>query len=180
MTARLTPLQIAVLSLAHASIAAHPPTAKNVRHPEDVIAVWGSWQAAADKLRRETPSLLALLGTAAGTRELEWLTLAGRQRRGPAGRTVHLYRLERRAVPLAARCAWAIEHLPADRRIAVWRDVPGDLPAPRTGGRCPDCGCEPSRPCTILLTDGRGKGSCTPAGVYGFKRCSGCQLRTAA
>lgn len=168
MTSRMTPLQIAVLSLAHASFVARAPDRV------DVVAVWGSWQAAADKLRRETPSLLAYLGTVAGTRELEWKTLAGRQRRGSAGRPIHLYRLQRRAIPLAARCAWAIANLTHARRIATWKDVPDDLPAQRSGDRCPACGCVPEAPCAIVLADGCGDGACVPAGVAGLSRCSAC------
>jgi hypothetical protein len=190
----LTPLQIAVLSLAHASFVKHPPPAKNARHPEDVIAVWGSWEQAANQLRRgyynrarnsfdealkELP-LLACLGTATGTRELEWQTLSGRQRRGPAGRKVHLYRLERRAASLAARCAWAIENLPADRQIATWKDIPAELPSPRAGKRCPTCGCEPATPCAVALANDCGEGSCVPAGVAGFRQCSACASREAA
>ncbi len=175
----LTSVQIAVLALAYESFERHPP-AKSLRHPDDVIAVWGYWQAAAIKLLRESPPLLASLGTARGTREMEWRNLHGRHRRGGEGRPVHLYRLERRGAPLAARCAWAIENLPATRQVATWKDVPAELPEPRAGGRCPACGCGPSTPCVVALASDCGEGTCVPAGVVGFTRCSACAAREAA
>ena len=176
----LTPVQIAVLALAHDSYARHPPPSDSTRHADDYVCVWGSWQAAALKLRRMVPPLLADMGVARGTREMEWQNLRGKHRRGKEGRRVHLYRLERRAVPLAARCAWAVAHLPEGRKLATWRDVPADVPGPRSGERCPTCGCSPESPCTVVLTGARGTGSCVPAGVHGFSACSACLFRSAA
>lgn len=173
-------MQIAVLALAMGSYLEHPPLSDNARHPDDQVAVWGSWHAAAKQLRERVPSLLADMGTERGSRDMEWQNLKGKHRRGKEGRLVHLYRLERRAVMLAARCAWAVLHLPKGRKYATWKDVPAELPEPREGARCPDCGCDPVRPCTIKLADGRGDGSCVPAGVLGFKICTACQHKEAA
>ncbi len=175
----LSPVQIAVLALAMGSYLEHPPPSDWTRSLDDHISVWGSWQAAAKQLRSMTPALLADVGTARGTREMEWQNLRGKHRRGKEGRLVHLYRLERRAVPLAARCAWAVLHLPKGRKYATWKDVPDELPEPREGERCPGCGCEPVSPCTIKLAGGCGEGRCVPAGVHGFKRCSACLPRAA-
>lgn len=171
----LTPVQIAVLALAMASYLNHPPPNDWTRSPDDHIAVWGSWQAAAKQLRSMTPALLADMGTARGTREMEWQNLKGKHRRGKEGRLVHCYRLERRAIPLAARCAWAVLHLPKGRKFATWKDVPAELPEPKVGKRCPACGCSPEKPCAMVLPNGCGTATCVPAGVCGFTRCSACQ-----
>jgi hypothetical protein len=162
----LTPIQIALLALAYANRA------------ESAVAVWGSWQRAAQQL---APALI-LLGTERGTRAMEWRTLHGRHRRGKAGRTVHLYKLDRSAAELAARCAWAVAHLPAGRSHATWKDVPAAVPeSPWPDGRaCRGCSCSPDEPCTIELADGCGQAHCVPAGVFGFKRCTACQMREAA
>ena len=156
---RFTPIQIALLALAHET---------------QVVGVWGSWQKAAQALG----DALVSLGTRRGTREMEWRTLRGRHRRGKAGRPVHLYLLAAQAAELAARCAWAVRHKPADRSHITWRDVPDEVPrspwAPR-GRRCGDCGCVPGKPCVVALPGGRGEGTCVPAGVFGFEKCTGCQ-----
>ena len=169
----LTPVMIAVLALAMGSCLEHPPPSDFTRSVDDHISVWGSWQLAARQLSATTPALLANLGTARGTRDMEWQNLRGKHR------LVHFYRLERRAIPLAARCAWAVLHLPKGRKYATWKDVPAGLPEPKEGDRCPACGCEPASPCTIKLAGGCGEGRCVPAGVHGFKRCSACLPRAA-
>lgn len=177
----LSPVQIAVLALAHGSYAACvnlPPPSGYTRHPDDVVAVWGTWQLAARQLHAMAPALLACMGTARGTREMEWQNLRGKHRRGKEGRLVHLFRLERRAVPLAARCAYAVTHMP--NGYATWRNVPAELPGPRAGKCCQTCACEPETPCVVVLPDGCGEGVCVPAGVIGLKRCSACTAREAA
>jgi hypothetical protein len=173
---KLTPTQIALLALAHATRA---------RGPNEVVCVWGSWQTAALELVNRYFALVPL-GTRRGTREMEWQTLHGRHRRGREGRIVHVYQLAYRiphAVQLAARCAWAVEHKPEDRQHVTWRDVPTEIPrsawAPH-GRRCPACSCVPGKPCTIDLPNGCGAGTCVPAGVFGFDRCTACQIREAA
>lgn len=166
----LTPIQIALLAMAHDTRA---------RGPREVVAVWGSWQRAALGLG----IALTPLGTERSTRELEWKTLHGRHRRGREGRAVHVYKLADVAVQLAARCAWAVAHKPADRSHVTWKDVPAEVPrtpwAPH-GRRCAGCGCVPGKPCAVELPNDSGDGECVPAGVFGFKRCTGCQLREAA
>jgi len=158
----LTPLQIAVLSLA---FGAH--------ERGETIAVWGSWQTAAQKLT----DVFALIphGTAVGTRELEFTTLHGRHRKGRPGRAVHLYAL--RDLPywvgLASRCADAVRALPSSRCHATWRDLQAP-PPPREGRRCPGCACTPDRPCLVTLDDECGDGQCVPAGVLGLETCSAC------
>ena len=165
---KLTPIQIALLAMAHDTRA---------RGPREVVAVWGSWQKAALTIS----GALISLGTDRSTRELEWKTLHGRHRRGRAGRVVHVYQLaEEPFARLAARCAWAVANKPADRSHVTWKDVPAEVPTPRPGKRCAGCGCVPGKPCTFELPDGHGDGECVPAGVLGFRRCTGCQLREAA
>jgi hypothetical protein len=39
---------------------------------------------------------------------------------------------------------------------------------------CPHCGCDPDKPCTIVLEDECGTATCVPAGPYGKARCSSC------
>jgi hypothetical protein len=161
----LTPIQIAILADLHASRL--PPLSKTAQDAS--IAVWGSWQKAAMGLLQM--GLVEALGTAPGTRDLEWRTLHGRHRRGPAGRLVHLYRLDRSAAPLALRCLAAVRELPAGRQHATWKDVPEKIPDYR---QCPGCGCTLKRPCVTALPDGCGEGSCVPAGMFGFQKCSTC------
>jgi len=168
----LTPIQIALLAMAHEA---------HERSPSESVAVWGSWEKAAREL---APTALISLGTERGTRALEYATLHGRHRRGKAGRLVHLYRLATHplAADLAARCAWAVRHLPKGRQHATWKDVPAEVPSSAwapDGRRCNTCGCTPDKPCTLELLDGCGEGICVPAGVYGFKRCTACQMREA-
>jgi hypothetical protein len=165
----LTPIQIALLADLHASFVAHPPLSEKARSYDDSVAVWGSWQRAAMGLLQQ--GLVHSLGTATGTRDLEWRTLRGRHRRGATGRRVHLYRLARSAAPLAARCAAAVRDLPAGRQHATWKDVPAVV---RAGDRCHGCGCTPGRPCVTALPGGCGEGGCVAAGVFGFERCSAC------
>lgn len=179
----LTPTMIAVLALAHETherAKELPPVSGYTRHPLDCVAVWGTWQTAAKKLATE--GLLHIMGVERGTREMEWQNLHGKHRRGKEGRLVHTYRLalRRDAVSLGARCAWAAPNLPKGRKYATWKDVPAELPGPRAGQRCPSCGCDPSHPCIIKLAGGCGEGSCVPAGVHNFDRCSACQLRKVA
>jgi hypothetical protein len=164
----LTPIQIALLALASET---------HARSSTECVAVWGSWQKAAAQL---TPAALLSLGTERGTRELEYTTLHGRHRRGKAGRLVHCYRLTDRALELGARCAWAVAHKPKDRLHVTWKDVPAEVPRAPAGHRCAACGCTPDKPCTINLPDGCGEGNCVPAGTYGFKRCTACQLKETA
>lgn len=156
----LTPIQIAVLAIAHDSQA-------------DPVAVWGSWQRAADALAGL--DLLVKVGTTRGTRALEYKTLHGRKRRGKPGRLVHLYWLvaDPHTVDLAARCAWAVQHKPKKRSHVTWKDVPDTVSTWPEGRRCPACLCTPSRPCAIVLEDG-GSGQCVPAGAFGLTRCSAC------
>lgn len=168
----MTPIQIALLAyLAHES------------GEEPQIAVWGSWERAAGLLN--LLDYLVYVGTERGSREMEWRTLHGRHRRGRAGRRVHVYRLAHEneaAVQLAARCAWAVRHMPKGRQHVTWKDVPAEVPSSAwpDGRRCPDCGCMPGKPCTIVLPGGCGQGCCVPAGVDGFKQCSGCQFKEEA
>jgi hypothetical protein len=163
----LTPIQIALLAMAY-------------ENRIEAVAVWGSWQKAAQQL---APALI-LLGTERGTREMEWRTLHGRHRRGKEGRLVHLYKLATNphAVELAARCAWAVAHLSKGRQHATWKDVPVEVPtSPWPDGRaCRGCFCSPDEPCTVELPDGCGEANCVPAGAFGFERCSACQTREAA
>jgi hypothetical protein len=159
----LTPIQIALLALAHET-------------PCKAVCVWGSWQKAALGLG---PALTSL-GTRPGTREIEWQTLRGRQRRGKSGRLVHLYGLAPSGAALAARCAWAVAHKPADRQHVTWRDVPTEIPNPPPGRRCGGCGCVPGKPCAVKLPNGCGDGVCVSAGVFGFRQCTACQLMEAA
>lgn len=168
----LTPVQIKLLADAHAA---------HERGPDEAVAVWGSWYRAAEGLVRQFA--LVRLGTDRGTREMEWHTLHGRHRRGPEGRLVHVYRLAYELphiVELAARCAWAVEHLPAGRQHVTWRDVPTEIPEAPPGHPCPRCGCVPGEPCTVALANDCGDGCCVPAGVLGLERCSACQAEEAA
>jgi hypothetical protein len=167
---KLTPIQIALLALAYETYE---------RDKNDFVAVWGSWQRAAQDLVHRW-MVLVPLGARQGTRELEWRTLHGRHRRGPAGRTVHVYQLAHLTAPavgLAKRCAWAVRHKSKDRTYVTWRDVPVELPI---GRQCPACGCVPGSPCVLVLPNGCGEGRCVPAGMYGFKRCTACQCKEAA
>jgi hypothetical protein len=162
--ASLTPIQIAVLALAHEEYESKGGT----------VAVWGSWQRAA----KELGELLVSIGTTPGTRELEWKTLHGRHRRGRAGRPVHLYTLSNSddAVQLAERCARAVQHLPKWRLHATWKDVEAETLSLQWGPeahRCSACGCKPGLPCTIVLPNGCGEASCVPAGVF-HEFCSAC------
>lgn len=173
----LTPIQIALLAMARETHEASPDIADQ-RSTGHCVAVWGSWQKAAQQLADE--SRISWIGTERGTRELEYATLHGRHRRGKEGRLVHLYRLN--DVELGARCAWAVQHLPKGRQHATWKDVPAEVPDAQwpDGRRCGGCGCAPDKPCLIELPDGCGEGSCVPAGMFGFKRCTGCPMREAA
>lgn len=166
----MTPIQIALLALAHATYK---------RGPNEVVCVWGSWQKAAQALG----DALVSLGTQQGTREMEWQTLRGKHRRGKSGRIVHVYLLASRSVELAARCAWAVEHKPAYEKHVVWKDVPAEVPrspwAPH-GRHCPGCGCVPGKPCAVELPNGCGEAHCVPAGAFGFRQCTGCQAKEAA
>jgi len=176
MDRNLTPIQIALLAMAHET---------HERAPRECVAVWGSWEKAARQL---TPTALDYLGTERGTRELEYTTLHGRHRRGKAGRLVHCYRLVDHPAaveacsPLAARCAWAVEHKPKGRLHVTWKDVPAEVPRSTwpDGRRCNACGCAPGKPCAVELPGGCGAGNCVPAGMYGFKWCTACQMREAA
>jgi hypothetical protein len=155
----LTPVQIAVLALAH-------------EEHERAVAVWGGWQTAAKKLG----SMLVYLGSEAGTREMEWKNLRGKRRRGHAERPVHLYRLAASGTELAARCAQAVKRLPKGRLHATWKDVEAEVvsswgPEAR---RCPLCGCKPGSPCAIVLPNGCGEADCVPAGVF-YELCSACE-----
>jgi hypothetical protein len=165
----LTPIQIRLLADVYAAYE---------RGPDEVVAVWGSWYRAAEGLIKHFA--LISLGTAHGTREMEWHALHGRHRCGPAGRLVHLYKLASghpHIVKLAARCALAVQRLPAGRQHATMRDIPDELPE---GDRCPECGCRPGTPCIIVLANGCGEAGCVPAGVFGFERCSACQAKKEA
>lgn len=171
----LTPIQIAFLAMAHATYK---------RGPNEVVCVWGSWQKAAQGLLGHFA--LVPLGTQQGTREMEWQTLRGKHRRGRAGQLVHVYQLAYRhphIVQLAARCAWAVAHKPADKNHVTWKDVPAEVPrspwAPH-GRHCPGCGCVPGKPCTVELPNGSGEAHCVPAGAFGFDRCTACQRQEAA
>jgi len=42
------------------------------------------------------------------------------------------------------------------------------------GERCPSCKCTPDEPCTVVLEDGCGEGSCVPAGAFDLPTCSAC------
>ena len=161
----LTPIQIALLAMAYR---AH-------ECGTEVVAVWGSWQKAAQALS----FALTSLGTEKGTRELEYRTLHGRHRRGKAGRLVHVYMLALGQEKLAARCAWAVDHMPKHRQHVTWKDVPPEIPSWDEGRRCPECLCTPSQPCSIKLPGG-GEGRCVPAGMFGFKTCTSCQISEAA
>jgi hypothetical protein len=91
---------------------------------------------------------------------------------------MHAYALRAtdEALDLAARCAYAVEHLPEGRQHATWKDVPTCLPGPtwKDVKRCRLCGCLPERPCTIVLKGGCGQAQCVPAGVY-YELCSACE-----
>lgn len=56
-------------------------------------------------------------------------------------------------------------------RLVPYRPEPREWPGAHA---CPACGCVAGRPCTVVLPDGCGEGSCVPAGVYGLHTCSAC------
>ena len=39
---------------------------------------------------------------------------------------------------------------------------------------CPRCGCTPARPCVVVHPDGKGEGTCVPAGIFDQPTCSEC------
>ena len=158
-TFSLTPLQIAVLASAFES-----------HERGELLAVWRSWQRAAEDLLKRFA--LHAEGSMPGTREIEYQNLRG-HRRGKPGRRVYLYGLASghpHIVSLARRCALAVRRKPEGRTYVTWNDVPAVAPE---GRRCPACACQPGDPCTIYLQDG-GEGVCVPAGMFDFERCSAC------
>jgi hypothetical protein len=159
----LTPIQIAVLAMAHEHRESGEPKA---------LLVWGSWQRAALALG----SMLVSVGRFPGSREMEWTTLHGRHRRGKQGRLVYAYDLAPGGVELAARCAQAVKRLPKGRQHATWKDVEAIILSPWGSGarQCPICGCKPGSPCAIVLRNGCGEAECVPAGVF-WKLCSACE-----
>jgi hypothetical protein len=40
--------------------------------------------------------------------------------------------------------------------------------------RCPRCSCTPDAPCTVVLSEGAGLGTCVPSGAYDLEACSRC------
>jgi len=105
---------------------------------------------------------------------------------------VHYRLIQNEAVrDLAARCAYvtrggATVSISEDgeganmhtRNTLTWDAVPAQLPQYTwlPGARpCPRCRCTPDAPCTVLLDDGGGEGTCVPAGVFNIPTCSNCE-----
>lgn len=129
-------------------------------HVYGAVETWGRWKRAG--WYGVTLGLLELVET--GKRD---------------GRMVAAFRLaEHRAVAhLAARCADALRAHEGPPEAFDYRKVPDEAAGPRwpEGALpCPRCFCNPSAPCPVVLPDGCGTGTCSPAGVFDAKACSVC------
>lgn len=86
---------------------------------------------------------------------------------------------------LAARCSAGLRAALAEAEIRGeryaglhWRMVPHVVPPrawPAGARACPQCKCNPDRPCTVVLDHDCGTGACVPAGLYDATTCSECR-----